>query len=89
MEIPVPGTLHRLSRQGTMSWRVSRLRRLDPLDSLGLIYGDYFDPAKPLVEVTTHWDGQDWKALGYPERIPAGGPPPYLPRRTAPSGGPG
>jgi hypothetical protein len=152
VEIPVSGTLQRLSRQGTVSWRVSRLRRIDPrpfglsegaarppltlgsesasagllkelgaaitqsaipLDSLGLIYGDYFDPAKPLVEVTTHWDGrdwftparpgevpasewqripssawelgdagrrddaiarQDWKALGYPERIPADGP---------------
>jgi hypothetical protein len=77
------------------------------------MYGDYFDLAKPLVEVTTHWDGrswsipskpagvpastwegipppawelgeaerrddviarQDWKALGYPQRIPAEGP---------------
>jgi len=152
VEIPVPGTLQRLSRQGTVSWRVSRLRRVDPrpfglsadaarppltlgsesasagllkelaaavtqsaipLDSLGLIYGDVFDPAKALVEVTTHWDGrdwftparpgevpasewqripssawelgdaerrdgaiarQDWKTLGYPERIPADGP---------------
>jgi hypothetical protein len=152
VEIPVPGTLQRLSRQGTVSWRVSRLRRVDPrpfglsadaarppltlgsesasagllkelaaavtqsaipLDSLGLIYGDVFDPAKALVEVTTYWDGrdwftparpgevpasewqripssawelgdaerrdgaiarQDWKTLGYPERIPADGP---------------
>jgi hypothetical protein len=152
VEIPVPGTFQRLSRQGTVSWRVSRLRRINlrpfgltagsalppfslgsesassgllkeigaaitqsaiPLDSLGLIYGDYFDPATPLVEVTTHWDGrdwftparpaevpvseweripspawelgdaerrddaiarQDWKVLGYPERIPADGP---------------
>lgn len=84
-----------------------------PLDSLSLMYGDYLDLSKPLVEVTTHWDGrgwftpgkppgvpssawelipssawdlgdaerrddaiarQDWKALGYPRRIPAEGP---------------
>ena len=83
------------------------------LDRLSLMYGDYFDVARPLVEVTTHWDGrswltpskpsdvpssaweeipppawelgdaerrdgaiarQDWKALGYPQRIPAEGP---------------
>src|SRR6266567_6277078 len=84
-----------------------------PLGSLGLMYGDYLDLAKPLVEVTTHWDGrgwfaparppgvppsawaqipaaawdlgdterrddaiarQDWKALGYPQRVPVDGP---------------
>jgi hypothetical protein len=83
------------------------------LTSLSLLYGDYVDLSKPLVEVTTHWDGgswftqgkpsgvpssawelipapawelgdaerrddalarQDWKALGYPPRIPAEGP---------------
>lgn len=83
------------------------------LDRLSLLYGDYFDVARPLVEVTTHWDGrgwftprkppsvpsstweqispaawelgeaerrddaiarQDWKALGYPQRIAAEGP---------------
>lgn len=83
------------------------------LDSLSIMYGDYFNLENPLVEVTTHWDGrgwvtpskpsgvpsstwgsippcawdvgdaefrdsviarQDWRALGYPRRIPAEGP---------------
>lgn len=84
-----------------------------PLGSLSLLYGDYLDLAKPLVEITTHWDGRgwfvparesgvpasaweqipppawdlgdverrddaiarhDWRALGFPQRIPADGP---------------
>lgn len=110
MEIPLPGTVHRLSRQGTVNWRVSRLRRVSrpafglsagpawppltlgsesastgllaeigaaitqsavALDSLGLIYGDYFDLAQPLVEVTTHWDGRDWFTPARPAAVPA------------------
>lgn len=84
-----------------------------PLDSLSLLYGDFLDLAKPLVEITTHWNGRgwfvpardssvpssaweqipppawdlgeaehrddaiarhDWRALGFPRRIPADGP---------------
>lgn len=109
METPLPGTLQRLARQWTVSWRVSRLRRSNPrpfglaagpalppfslgsesgaaglleeisatitksavpLDYLGLLYGDYFDPAKPLVDITTHWDGRGWSTPARPAEVP-------------------
>ena len=109
MDIPVPGALQRLSRQGTERWRVSRLRRSNPrpfgltagpvlpplglgsesaaagllqeisatitksavpLGSLGLLYGDWFDLTKPLVSVTTHWDGRDWFTPARPVAVP-------------------
>jgi hypothetical protein len=41
------------------------------LGSLGLMYGDYFDLSKPLVEVTTHWDGRSWFTPGKPPGVPA------------------
>ena len=43
-----------------------------PLDKLGLLYGNYFDPSAPFVEVTTHWDGRGWLTTPVPPGYPEG-----------------
>ena len=52
--------------------RAALTRTAVPLDSLSLVYGDYLDAdlARPLVEVTTHWDGRGWFAPARPPDVP-------------------
>jgi hypothetical protein len=42
-----------------------------PLDSMSLLYGDYFDVTAPLAEVTTVYQGPDWPNAAAPSRRPA------------------
>lgn len=53
--------------------RAALTRTAVPLGSLSLVYGDYLDLdlAKPLAEVTTHWDGRGWFAPAKPSDVPS------------------
>jgi hypothetical protein len=42
-----------------------------PLDSMSLLYGDYFDETVPLAEVTTVYNGPDWPNAVTGSRRPA------------------
>jgi len=42
-----------------------------PLDSMSLMYGDFFDLSAPLAEVTTHFRGCGWPGGAPPSDRPA------------------
>jgi hypothetical protein len=42
-----------------------------PLDSISLVYGDFFDLSAPLAEVTTHFHGYGWPSGAPPSDRPA------------------
>jgi hypothetical protein len=53
------------------SLRAALPRSPVPLDSMSLLYGDYFDVAAPLAEVTTIYNGPDWPNAAPRSRRPA------------------
>jgi hypothetical protein len=63
---------------GSASWKVgiasvvraAVTRAPAPLGSMSLQFGWLFDLAAPLVEVTTHWDGESWNDPDVPGHQP-------------------
>jgi hypothetical protein len=53
------------------SLRAALPRSPVPLDSMSLLYGDYFDVNTPLAEVTTIYNGPDWPNAAPRSRRPA------------------
>jgi hypothetical protein len=53
------------------SLRAALPRSPVPLDSMSLLYGDYFDVTTPLAEVTTIYNGPDWPNAAPRSRRPA------------------
>jgi hypothetical protein len=42
-----------------------------PLESMSLLFGNFFDLSMPLIEVTTHWNGGAWRSAAPPSDRPA------------------
>jgi len=55
---------------GSAMLRALVTRSARPLVYQVLRYGHRLDPRQPMVEVTTHWDGERWNDTGVPGAAP-------------------